>query len=918
MSPPDDTLRRPDPAGEAKDEGPSGEGVEPSRKRADTGEDATYVREAPERTRMEPSPWTEPTRGMEVGRYVVLKQVGQGGMGVVYAAYDPDLDRKVALKILRPSQTESDAQARARLVREAQAMARVSHPNVCSVFDVGTYGDQVFVAMEFVEGSTLLEWLKQPRPWREVLRVLLKTGRGLLAAHEAGLIHRDFKPANVLLDASGRPRVTDFGVARLASPGPASAVLPEALARDPRAAALFSMSHGGMVVGTPLYMPPEQYLGRGVDARTDQFSFCVVLYQALFGRMPFEPERMAEVARDMLLRSGAAAIPTADVIAPPPRDSKIPAWLRQAVMRGLSLNPEERFPGMKEMLEALSQEPRRARNRQALWAGGLLLGAVAVGAGLIWRQSQVCDGADQLMAEVWNPRVQRSLEASFAGTRRPFAAQVAHTVTQALDSYAQAWIRQSTEACMATREHGVQTEEILSRRVVCLERRRKDLRALSQVFSSADGALVERAVDAVSALPALHECEDVEALMGLRDLPADPARRAELERLQTQLSEVKALMDAGRYKPAQEQVRPLEPSALATGYRPLVAEVRFHLGWLRYLLGEREQAARVLEQAFNDAEAGRADRLKVSILNKLLFVHGNHAQWELAELWGRLALSSLTRTGDDTLLTADVLGNLGNVELARQRLPEARAYLERARALLPPDHPKRVKLTYLLGMTALNQGEGARAEELLGEALQGSESLLGREHPDTARRRSSFAEALRLVDKPALALEHAQQSLEVRRAVLGPKHLDVIVTMEQVGMCLLELARYEESLEIFRTALALSREDVGDDDPGLQFSYDGIGQALVGLGRYAEAVAPLEKAMSFKAQLETLDQQRTLGESGFALARALWGLGQRERARGEAARAREVLTRIQHSKKLAALDAWLSSIGVRPPAPPAP
>jgi tetratricopeptide (TPR) repeat protein/predicted Ser/Thr protein kinase len=902
MSEPDDTLRRPEPSGEGPGEAP---------------EATTYARKAPSASPVEPVPWSEPSRGMEVGRYVVLKQVGQGGMGVVYAAYDPDLDRKVALKILRPSRSESDAQARGRLAREAQAMARVSHPNVCSVFDVGTYADQVFVAMEFVEGSTLQDWLKEPRPWREALRVLSKAGRGLFAAHQAGLIHRDFKPANVLLDSNGRPRVTDFGVARFASPEPGPA-LPGALSGDPRAASMHSLTYAGMVVGTPLYMSPEQYVGGASDARSDQFSFCVVLYQALFGKTPFEPVRMAEVAQGMFLGGGAPAASMAGVIAPPPRDSKVPAWLRQAVMRGLALKPEERFPGMKELLEALSQDPRRVRNQRMLWAGGVLLATLAAGTGFFWRPNPVCDGADRLMAEVWNPAVRGNLQATFEGTGKPFAAQVARTVTQALDSYAQAWARQSTEACMATRVRGVQTEEILSRRVVCLERRRKDLRALSQVFSNADGVLVEKAVDAVSALPALRECEDVETLMDLRDLPEDAARRAEIERLQTRLSEVKALMDAGRYKPAREQALQLEQPVLATGYRTLVAEVRFHLGWLHYLLGEEDKAASVLEQAFNDAESSRADRLKVAILNKLLFVHGNHERWELAELWGRVALSSISRTGDDTLLTADVLGNLGNVELARQRLAEASAYLERARALLAPSHPKRVKLTYLLGMVALNQHEDPRAEELLGEALRQTEALQGKEHPDTARRRNTYAEALRRVGKLEPALEHAQAALEVRREALGPKHFDVIVTTEQVGMLLLELKRYEEALAAYRTALALSLEDVGNDDPGLQFSYDGIGQALVGLGRHAEAVAPLEKALSFKAQVETVDQQRTLGESGFALARALWGLGQRERARAEAARAREVLTRTQQPKKVAELDAWLGSIGVLPSAPQTP
>ena len=878
---------------------------------ASTGpEDATYVRQTPSTPDAGAAPWTEPARGMEVGRYVILKPVGHGGMGVVYAAYDPDLDRKVALKILRPSRTESDAQARARLVREAQAMARVSHPNVCSVFDVGMHADQVFVAMEFVEGSTLQDWLKQSHPWREVLEVMLKAGRGLLAAHEAGLIHRDFKPANVLLDEKGRPRVTDFGVARFAASGPGAAeALGNGLVSGPP-----MLTGAGMVVGTPLYMPPEQYLGRMPDARSDQFSFCVVLYQALYGKHPFDLAMMPEVARDMLTGHGKLD----EIIDEPPRDSNVPRWLRQAVLRGLALDPKDRFADMKALLEMLSQEPRRARNRRALLASGAALLAFAAGTGVLWRQSQVCDGADDLMAEVWNADVRRGVETSFAATGKPFAAQVARTVTQALDAYARGWIRQSTDACVATRVRGLQTEELLSRQVVCLERRRKDLRALTQLLASADDKLVEKAVDAASALPALRECQDLEGLSNLMDLPADPARRAEIERLQTRLSEAKVLLDAGRYQQGLELARQVEPQAAATGHRPLAAEARFHLGWLSHQAGETEPGAKWLEEAFRDAEAGRADRLKVAILNKLLFAQGRLQRWELAELWGRVARATLTRIGEDALLTGDVMMNLANVELMRSRTTEARGYLDQAQALLPPEHPKRAKVLFMLATAALETNEEARAVELMGEALRRTEALQGKEHPDTARIHLLLGEALRRMGDHVGANEHAQAALERLRTTLGSKHPEVIVATETVGMGLLELKRYDEALETFRDALALAREDVGEDDPGLQFSYDGIGQALVGLGRFAEAVPPLEKAMSFKSKLETSDQLRTLGESGFGLARALWGLGQRDRARAEASRAREVFARTQHAKKLAELDAWLGSLRAGTATRPAP
>jgi serine/threonine protein kinase len=234
-----------------------------------------------------PLPEPEPlARGTQVGRYVLLDAVGSGGMGVVYAAYDPELDRKVAIKLLRFDRLGSEAgeRDRLRLQREAQAIARLSHPNVVHVYDVGTFGDQVFVAMEFVAGRTLRQWAEEePRPWREVVDRFALAGRGLAAAHAAGLIHRDFKPDNVLLGDDGRVRVVDFGLARPAGQQPA----PEG-ERTPSGGTLaHPLTEWGVVVGTPAYMAPEQLRGEASDERSDQLSFCVSLYETLYGERPF-------------------------------------------------------------------------------------------------------------------------------------------------------------------------------------------------------------------------------------------------------------------------------------------------------------------------------------------------------------------------------------------------------------------------------------------------------------------------------------------------------------------------------------------------------------------------------------------------------------------------------------------------------
>jgi len=286
-------------------------------------------------------------RGDALGRYIVLSRLGAGGMGVVYAAYDPDLDRKVAVKVLRPDAAVDEA----RLLREGRAMARVQHPNVIVVYDVGTFADGVFVAMELVDGTTLDGWLEARHPdWRAIVDVFVKAGSGLAAAHAVGMVHRDFKPANVLIGSDGRVRVVDFGLARSTGDEPPVPVEAE-FSPERTPSQLGEVTRTGALVGTPSYMSLEQLHGAPIDARSDQFSFSVALYRALFGERPFAGDSTAALAAE--IASGR--------VRPPPKSTRVPGWLHKVVLRGLSARSEDRWPTMDAMLAALQHDPARIR-----------------------------------------------------------------------------------------------------------------------------------------------------------------------------------------------------------------------------------------------------------------------------------------------------------------------------------------------------------------------------------------------------------------------------------------------------------------------------------------------------------------------------------------------------------------------------
>jgi serine/threonine protein kinase len=355
-------------------------------------------------------PW-DASRGVDaaerpfcVGRFMVLDVVGAGGMGLVYAAYDPELDRKIAVKVVRAAAFAGlrSSVGQSQLIGEAQAMARLSHPNVVTVHDVGTVGDGVFIAMEFVDGVTLRTWLHgqageqagrawggAPR-WQETLDLFIRAGRGLAAAHEAGVIHRDFKPDNVLVGRDGRVKVVDFGLAQ-AQGGQfgvtgATAAAPEGAAGDTQVDA---------VIGTPAYMAPEQHDGAACDARADQFSFCVALWEGLYGARPFAGVSPIDVA--LAMRAWA--------IEPVPRDSRVPRWLHRVLLRGLARDPAHRYPSMRALLAELGRDRGRL---QRLWLVAAVAAVMGLAASLAWSERASEGAVDREAVETLH-RIEQAL-----------------------------------------------------------------------------------------------------------------------------------------------------------------------------------------------------------------------------------------------------------------------------------------------------------------------------------------------------------------------------------------------------------------------------------------------------------------------------------------------------------------------------
>jgi tetratricopeptide (TPR) repeat protein len=775
-------------------------------------------------------PPSAPTSGL-FGRYFVLAPLGRGGMGEVVLAYDPKLDRNVALKRLRPREAQFTAQARARLMREAQAMARLSHPNVIAVHDAGEIDDQVFIAMEYVRGRTLRSWLAEPRGWRDVLAIFRAAGEGLAAAHRAGLIHRDFKPDNVLVGEDGRARVTDFGLAR-AQVGPAAGVERAPAGRETSGASAAPRTETGALLGTAGYIAPEALRGE-VGPLSDQFGFFVSLYEGLYGERPF--------AGDSLMDQLEAA--ARGEVRPARSERGVPKRLRELLLSGLAADPARRFASMQAALAALA----RAAKRRRRWAAGTVAaGIVALAVGAAWFRAmpeRLCAGSERFLEGTWDDAVRHKVRLAFAATGSTGADFAFQSSAHALDEWARAWVKVRSEACRATRVFGEQPIDVMDRRMRCLDRRRLELEALVRRFSTADAALVPSAVRAAATLPDPVECAGAAAL-GMFPVPLDPDLRRKHEELSRQLAETEADVLVNASEASLLQAEQIEREAGVLHLEALRAEALVLIGRLRDMTSKVQASEEAFMAAMEIAQAVGQDALVADAASGLVLVAGARLQrFAEAHHWERLARATLARAG----LTggeqeASLHNNVGGAALFERSFDKAIHSYEEALALWERLHgPKHLRVGIALDNLAsalTNANLPERALEHATRSLRIRERLLGPEHYEIARSLAMLGKIARAVGQVSQSRAYCERALTIAaRVTPGSDGLFVAETLLTLGVARCDEGDFQGAREAFERARALHERLLGADNPRIGAEVENLAWLALRLRDYGKAAA---------------------------------------------------------------------------------
>ena len=803
------------------------------------GANRTFVEPIRRRKRKDLEP------GATVGRYVVVDVLGRGGMGIVYLANDPQLDRKVALKLLLSSHDD-----KATLVREAKALAKLSDPHVVAVYDAGEVEDRVFLAMQYVDGEDLAKALERRQPGiQQRLAWFVDAGRGLVAAHAAGMVHRDFKPRNVLIDRKGHVAVTDFGLADDARPEPG---------RRRETAA-------GAINGTPAYMAPEQFNGERASEASDQFAFCVSLWNALFGRHPYifgDASELSPYAISVAIREGE--------LIPAPRRSGVKREVVDALVRGLARDPAERWPSMQTLLDGLAPRPRR-RVWPIVAVGSI---AALATAAIVWSlatratEPSCASDATARTASAWSSTSAKTLSAQFARSGRSYAERAATELARDLDGYATRLQQLAIGVCSAGHAaHDANATELVARQRACLETRLDALHGLAQLVTTEDRAsLVDHAADLVSGLPDLGDC----AAAALRESPDAPpaAIAAQVLEVQRALDNLSARMVAGEARQVQAETAELLERAHQLGWAPLEARAYFvrgnnQLALLQPARAELLAAAELAMKSHLERDAARALALAQRASGKETSVDA------LATLVP-LARATAARTGDRVLeVSAEIERGRGLTRVHHYREAASACEPGYAAAQTLDDRDLLDRARDCLMESLVPLGRWTELDPLIEQSIAERSKRFGPDHPMISDFLIIKAAGDLRRGRVADARKETEHALEIRRRAYPPNHFKIIDATLQLAEVIEAEGDADHARELDEQALAgADVDDLSELVTLMQLHLDigMIDAGKQGAVAHASAISHLQKAVA-------LARDR-VGPNSLELASALIGYGQ--------------------------------------------
>ncbi len=804
-------------------------------------------------------------RGAAVDRYLIIELLGAGGMGAVYRAYDPQLDRRIALKILRPSITAGESLATALLLDEAKAMARLSHRNVVAIYDAGSVDKHAYLAMELIEGHNMRTYLASKPTRRELIGRLIEAGRGLAAAHDAGLVHRDVKPENILIGDDGRVCVSDFGIST--------------------AETLFARQ----VAGTPQYMAPEAWDGV-IERRADQYSFCAMVFEAVTGK-PLQSSTRGPIDRSKL--------------------DQLPRGLHKVIARGLSEDPKDRYPTMHHLLDELVHEqPVRP------WVAALVAGSVALGVTVaIWASGSTpdspCASADGGIDDIYTGRDAVEIVGRFGTGAAP---RVAATLSD-LDRWSRRYVGEHGRVCRATHVQHLQSQSTLELRVACLRERGDAIGALVDTLREGDERALALATMTIRESGRLDRCQHSATALAGYAAPTTPEGAAAVANLRGPLAAMETLLYSGHIQRARDAGLSVLPLAESHKLLHATARIKIVLGLAHVRLGELDASIPLLRAAALDADRAGNDELRTYALTALVRAQASSGRIEDAEDTTATAAAALERAGSRATWLAglsyskgllrfaqgryeealagyqdavtrfreagepDSIGALsaavgvGNAFEALGRYAEAQAQYEVAVAdherLFGPTSPLLSSPLGFLGMMELAEGLGDPVPHLE-RALELTTGALGDDSPNVTVWRAALANAYALRGDPERARQQIERAL-AHRGTLPP--LQEASLYQAVADIELAAGDNPAAIVAFTRSISKIEDTLGVLHPALDVSLARRGYAYAVDGKLAEAASDLRRSLAL-----TTNEPGRPGTQ-LLLAQVLIELGERAEAR---------------------------------------